>query len=79
MLSLLLEASPLVPPLTHAPLHAAQTMHKGVERDEARQAEKRKQRALDLEMNQEREKRFQEMQPTVGHLAGDKGGAAATR
>ncbi|PWN99561.1 hypothetical protein FA09DRAFT_282077, partial [Tilletiopsis washingtonensis] len=41
------------------------TMHRGVERDELRQAEKRRQRALDLELNKEREQRFQQMQPTA--------------
>lgn len=43
-------------------------MHRGVERDEARQAEKRRQRALDLEVNKEKEKEFQKMQPTKGWL-----------
>ena len=43
-------------------------MHRGVERDEARQVEKRRQRALDLEMNQERERQFQQVQPTKGWL-----------
>jgi hypothetical protein len=44
-------------------------MHKGVERDEARQAEKKRQRALDLELNKEKEKQFQQMQPTKGWLS----------
>lgn len=48
----------------------AQVMHRGVERDEARQAEKRRQRALDLERNQAREREFQKMQPTKGWLFG---------
>jgi hypothetical protein len=43
-------------------------MHRGVERDDARQAEKKRQRALDLERNQERERQFQQMQPTKGWL-----------
>lgn len=50
-------------------------MHRGVERDEARQAEKRRQRALDLEMNQAREREFQQMQPTRGWLLGGGTGA----
>lgn len=45
-------------------------MHKGVERDAARQAEKKRQRALDLELNKEREKQFQQIQPTRGWLSG---------
>lgn len=40
-------------------------MYKGVERDEARQAAKRAQRQADLLLNQEREARFQELQPTA--------------
>lgn len=47
-------------------------MHKGVERDAARQAEKKRQRALDLELNQEKEKQFQQIQPTKGWLSGNK-------
>lgn len=49
-------------------------MHRGVERDDARQAEKKRQRALDLEMNQERERRFQQMQPTKGWLEASREG-----
>jgi len=43
-------------------------MYKGVERDEARQAEKKRQRALDLQVNQAREEEFQKVQPTAGYL-----------
>jgi protein PET117 len=45
-----------------------QTMHKGVERDQARQDEKKRQRAIDLKINQEKERQFQQMQPTKGWL-----------
>jgi len=48
-------------------------MHRGVERDELRQAEKRRQRALDLELNKEREQRFQQMQPTAQHRRAEGG------
>ncbi|KDN47965.1 hypothetical protein K437DRAFT_255697 [Tilletiaria anomala UBC 951] len=44
-------------------------MYKGVERDEARQAEKKRQRELDLQLNKEREQEFQKVQPTSGFLA----------
>jgi len=43
-------------------------MHRGVERDQARQEEKKRQRAIDLKMNQEKERQFQQMQPTKGWL-----------
>lgn len=42
-------------------------MYKGVTRDEERQAEKRRQRALDLEINQAKEAEYQKVQPTKGH------------
>lgn len=38
-------------------------MYRGVQRDEARQAEKRKQRAIDLEMNRARERELVSIQP----------------
>ncbi|CAO1624269.1 unnamed protein product [Sympodiomycopsis kandeliae] len=46
-----------------------ETMYKGVERDEARQAAKKqqRQRELDLQMNKEREEKFQKMQPTKNY------------
>jgi protein PET117 len=53
---------------------AYQTMHRGVERDEARQAEKRRLRALELEENKEKERKYQQMQPTKGWLSRMRGG-----
>ncbi len=49
-------------------------MYKGVERDEARRAEKAKQkeRQADLERNKAREEAFQKVQPTAGFLAKQK-------
>ncbi|PWN53654.1 hypothetical protein IE53DRAFT_338464 [Violaceomyces palustris] len=43
-----------------------ESMYKGVERDEARQAEKKRQRALDLEINKQKEAEYQKLQPTAG-------------
>lgn len=48
-----------------------QAMYQGVIRDEARQAAKRREqgeRADNLKLNQEREARFQQMQPTREYL-----------
>lgn len=52
-----------------SPSPAPQTMYKGVERDEARQAAKKaqRQREADLEMNKAREAEFQKMQPTKAY------------
>ncbi|EPQ27421.1 uncharacterized protein PFL1_04959 [Pseudozyma flocculosa PF-1] len=62
--------SVLVSGLTVWGVHFMQTkerevMYRGVQRDEARQAEKKRQRQLDLELNQKREEEYQKMQPTA--------------
>ena len=52
-------------------------MFRGVKRDEERQAEKRRQRAVDLEANRERERSLATMQPSATGRAHstDDGGA----
>lgn len=44
---------------------ANQVMYRGVQKDEERQAEKRRLRAADLEANKAREAEFQQLQPTA--------------
>lgn len=73
---LTLAASVLVSGLTVWGVHYMQekereVMYRGVERDEARQEEKKRKRMLDLQVNQEKEAAYQRVQPTAG------GGAAA--
>jgi protein PET117 len=68
---LTLAASVLVSGLTVWGVHYMQerereVMYRGVERDEARQEEKRRKRQLDLEINQQKEKEYQKLQPTAG-------------
>ncbi|GAK62830.1 cytochrome c oxidase assembly protein [Moesziomyces antarcticus] len=67
---LTLAASVLVSGLTVWGVHYMQerereVMYRGVERDEARQEEKRRKRQLDLEINQQKEKEYQKLQPTA--------------
>ncbi|SPO24942.1 uncharacterized protein UTRI_01447_B [Ustilago trichophora] len=74
---LTLAASVLVSGLTVWGVHYMQerereVMYRGVERDEARQEEKKRKRLLDLQINQEKEAAYQKMQPTAG------AGSAAT-
>lgn len=54
-----------------------EVMYRGVERDEARQAEKKRQRALDHQINQEKEAAYQRIQPTAAAGA-SKGPSAAS-
>ncbi|SPO22769.1 uncharacterized protein UTRI_01447 [Ustilago trichophora] len=68
---LTLAASVLVSGLTVWGVHYMQerereVMYRGVERDEARQEEKKRKRLLDLQINQEKEAAYQKMQPTAG-------------
>ncbi|PWZ00979.1 hypothetical protein BCV70DRAFT_199343 [Testicularia cyperi] len=46
-----------------------EVMYRGVERDEARQEEKKRKRMLDLQVNQEKEAQYQKMQPTAAASA----------
>lgn len=66
-----LAASLLVSGLTVWGVHYMQErereiMYRGVERDEARQEEKRRKRLLDLQINQAKEAEYQKLQPTAG-------------
>ncbi|KAJ1033645.1 hypothetical protein NDA13_001631 [Ustilago tritici] len=63
-------ASVLVSGLTVWGVHYMQerereVMYRGVERDEERQAEKKRKRLLDLQINQEKEAAYQKIQPTA--------------
>jgi protein PET117 len=65
-----LAASVLVSGLTVWGVHYMQerereVMYRGVERDEERQAEKKRKRLLDLQINQEKEAAYQKIQPTA--------------
>lgn len=40
-------------------------MYQGVERDEARQAEKKRQRTIDFQQSQQRQAEYQKVQPTA--------------
>ena len=76
---LTLAASVLVSGLTVWGVHYMQerereVMYRGVERDEARQAEKRK-RLLDLQINQQREAEYQKVQPTAASSSSSSGSA----
>lgn len=67
---LTLAASVLVSGLTVWGVHYMQererdVMYRGVERDEARQAEKKRQRLLDYQLSQQRETEYQKLQPTA--------------
>lgn len=67
---LTLAASVVVSGLTVWGVHYMQererdVMYKGVERDEARQAEKKRQRMLDYQLSQQRESEYQKLQPTA--------------
>lgn len=67
---LTLAASVLLSGLTVWGVHYMQerereVMYRGVERDEARQEEKKRKRLLDLQINQEKEAVYQQMQPTA--------------
>lgn len=67
---LTLAASVLVSGLTVWGVHymqerERQVMYRGVERDEARQEEKKRKRMLDLQINQEKEAAYQKLQPTA--------------
>nr|CDI51870.1 putative protein [Melanopsichium pennsylvanicum 4] len=67
---LTLAASVLVSGLTVWGVHymqerERQVMYRGVERDEARQEEKKRQRLLEHNINQQKEAAYQKMQPTA--------------
>lgn len=67
---LTLAASVLISGLTVWGVHFMQerereVMYRGVERDEARQEEKKRKRLLDLQINQEKEAAYQKIQPTA--------------
>lgn len=47
-----------------------EVMYRGVERDEERQAEKKRKRLLDLQINQEKEAAYQKIQPTAAASSG---------
>lgn len=78
---LTLAASVIVSGLTVWGVHYMQekereVMYRGVERDEARQAEKRK-RQLELQINQEKEAAYQKIQPTAGSAMSSSSSSAA--